>query len=73
MAAAAGGPRLPAGLVLTTFFAILGLLGLSPVRLAAAASPVPGDYRPVAWEVLTPGVEHLFHVHPGRVRRRRQW
>ncbi len=50
--------RRPAGLVLTTFIAILGLLGLGPVRPAAAASPVPGDYRSVASEVLTPGVEH---------------
>ena len=38
--------------------AILGLLGLGPVRLAAAVSPVPGDYRSVASEVLTHGVEH---------------
>ena len=64
MAAAAGRPhqpgegRRPAGLVLTTFFTILGLLGPGPIRIAAAASPVPGDYRSVAWEVLTPGVEH---------------
>lgn len=64
MAAAAGCPhrakaaRRPAGLVLTAIFAILGPLGLGPVRPAAAVSPVPGDYLSVASEVLTPGIEH---------------
>ena len=64
MAAAAGCPHLPeegrrpAGLVLTTLFAILGLLALGPVWPAAAVSPVPGDYRSVASEVLAPGIEH---------------
>jgi len=63
MAAAGGLPhrsegRRRAAFVLVTFFAILGLLGLGPVRPAAAVSPVPGDNPSVASEVLAPGVEH---------------
>jgi hypothetical protein len=74
MAAAVGRPhalekgRRPPRLVLITF-AIIGLLGLGPVRSAAAIWPEAGDYRPVASEVLAPGVEHqtLLNDHPVQI------
>jgi hypothetical protein len=50
--------RRPPRLVLVTLCATLGLLGTGPVGPVAAESPLPGDYRVVASEVLAPGVEH---------------
>ena len=51
-------PRAGSQLLVTALLAVVGLVGLGPVRPAAAASPVPAGYRLVASEPLGPGVEH---------------
>ena len=45
-------------LIIAALLAIVGLVGLGPVRPASAASPVPAGYRLVASEPLGAGVEH---------------
>jgi len=51
-------PRAGSRLIIAALLAVVGLVGLGPVRPAAAASPVPAGYRLVASEALGPGVEH---------------